>query len=562
MDGDYPFDNLDDEELCDRIRRIDPRAAPLNHARIKSILESRGYLVQRSESGLSTLVALTPERREELIGSARPLSFPIRFGPSSKRTSWLEPARNDQRFVGAGHIEIDGLSVHLSGRRFGLFWGFYAFLFKGREELSWQSIVNVEAVDNAVRFEYPKLDSANGVATFWVADAELVGTIARALPTVRSPGFTPQLEGQLEFERALIARSPRTPVTRGLIALNALAFLALGLAGVGWMTADGGKLVAWGSNFGPYTTSGDWWRPLTAMFIHSGVIHLAFNMWALASFGPVVERIYGSTRYASLYVVAGLSGGLASVAWSPAVNSVGASGAIFGILGALLATWFNADAAISREVLRPVRASTLIFAAASLVSGLSVNGIDNANHLGGLVAGLFMGLALVRPIGRHAKRTLATIGQWAGASVAALTILGAAGTAARYRANFLTGDALYYRTVHWFIPREVKALHLYQQVGTQLDNQVLTKPQFAAEIEAKLIPFWTEARDRFNGIELGAGDALDPKLEKLRDVAEQRLDGYQHCAHELRLNKVDAVSTCNAEIERVDALIDSWKESK
>jgi rhomboid protease GluP len=292
------------------------------------------------------------------------------------------------------------------------------------------------------------------------------------------------------------------------------------------------------------------------------VIHLAFNMWALASFGPVVERIYGSMRYASLYVVAGLAGGLASVAWNPAVNSVGASGAIFGILGALLATWFSTDAAIPREVLRPLRASTLIFAAASLVSGLSVNGIDNANHLGGLVAGLFMGLALVRPIDRHAKRTLANIGQWAGATVTALIILGAGGAAAKYRANFLTGDALYYHTLHWFAPREVIALEFYGQVGKRLDHHAITKPQFAAELEAKVIPFWTEARDRFNAIELGADDALDATLEKLQDVAEQRLESYQHCAHELHHNKADAVSTCSSGNERVDALINSWKPSK
>jgi rhomboid protease GluP len=560
MDGDYNFDNLSDEELCDRIQRIDPRAAPLNYGRIKSILESRGWVVRRSASGLNTFVELTPEGRAKLIGSAQPLSLPVRFSQSTNRTNWLAPARNDLRFVGAGRIDIDGLLVHLSGRRFGVFWGFYSLLFKSRQELSWRSIANVETIDSAVRFDYPMSDSAVGAVTLWVADAEIARSIGRALPATRSPSFTPQLQSQLEFERALIARSPRTPVTRGLIALNTLVLLALGLAGVGWMAADGGKLVAWGSNFGPYTTDGDWWRPLIATFIHSGVIHLAFNMWALASFGPVVERIYGSTRYASLYVVAGLAGGLASVAWNPAVNSVGASGAIFGILGALLATWFSTDATIAREVLRPLRTSTLIFAAASLVTGVSANGIDNANHLGGLVAGLFMGLALVRPIGRHAKRNLATMGQWAGATVAALIILGAAGAAAKYRAK--TGDALYYGTVHWFIPREVKALQVYQQVGAQLDHHAITKPQFAAEIEAKVIPFWTEARDRFNGIDLGAGDALDPKLDKLQEVAEQRLDSYQHCAHELRLNKEDAVSTCNAGNRRVDAFIDSWKASK
>jgi rhomboid protease GluP len=562
MDGDHQFDNLGDEELCDRIRRIDPAVAPLNFAKIKSILESRGYLVRRSESGLSTFVDLTPERREELIGSAQPLSIPIRFDPSTKRTNWLAPARNDARFVGRGHIDIDGLSVHLSGRRFGLFWGFYSFLFKGRDELWWQSIVNVEAVDNAVRFEYPKLDSANGAVTFWVADAELACCIGRALPTKRSASLTPQLESQLEFERTLIARSPRTPVTWTLIAANTLVFLALGLAGVGWLTAQGDRAVAWGSNYGPYTTAGDWWRPLTAMFIHSGMIHLAFNMWALASFGPVVERIYGSARYVLLYLVAGLAGGLASVGWAPAVHSLGASGAIFGILGALLATWFNSDAAIAREVLRPLRASTLIFTTAGLVFGSIATGIDNANHLGGLAAGLVMGLALVRPIEPHTKRSLATMRQWAGAIVAALTILGAGGAAATYRANFLTGDALYYHTLRWFAPREVDAIESYEQAETWLDHHVITKPQFAAELGTKVIPFWMEARNRFNAIELGANDTLDPRLEKLQGVAARRLDAYQHCAHELRLNKEDAVSICNSENERVDAFIRSWMASK
>jgi rhomboid protease GluP len=352
-------------------------------------------------------------------------------------------------------------------------------------------------------------------------------------------------------------------VTWTLIAANTLVFLALGLAGVGWLTAQGDRAVAWGSNYGPYTTAGDWWRPLTAMFIHSGVIHLAFNMWALASFGPVVERIYGSARYVLLYLVAGLAGGLASVAWAPAVHSLGASGAIFGILGALLATWFSTDAAIAREVLRPLRASTLIFTAASLVFGLTASGgIDNANHLGGLAAGSFMGLALVRPIEPPGKRSLASMGQWACAIVVALTILGAAGAAATYRANFLTGDALYYHTLRWFVPREVDAIESYEQAETWLDHHVITKPQFAAELGTKVIPFWTEARDRFNAIELGANDTLDPRLEKLQGVAARRLDAYQHCAHELRLNKEDAVSICNSENERVDAFIRSWMASK
>ena len=98
-----------------------------------------------------------------------------------------------------------------------------------------------------------------------------------------------------------------TPVTLGLIAVNA-ALLVATLA----IKADGRILIAnaqiaWGSNFGPYTTDGDWWRLLTALFVHFGFLHLLFNMAALGAFGPLVERLYGSTNYLLIYLLAGVS---------------------------------------------------------------------------------------------------------------------------------------------------------------------------------------------------------------------------------------------------------------
>jgi membrane associated rhomboid family serine protease len=560
MDGDYHYEDLDDEELCNVIERIDSEAAPLNHSRVKAILEQRGYIVKRSANSLKWFAELTPATREQLIGSTNSQSFPIRFGPSTKGGSWLEPARNDLRFVGAGLIDIDGISVNLSGRRFGLIWGVLSFLIKGRHELSWASIMNVEVVGNAVRFEYPTLESRLGAIALWAADGDLADKIARALPTARSLGFIPQLASQLEFERALVVRAPQVPATRVIIGINVLVFLVMALSGIGWMTVDADKALAWGANFGPYTTAGDWWRPVTAMFLHGGLIHLAFNMWALASFGPVVERLYGSIQFATLYVVAGITGGLVSVAWTPAVDSVGASGAILGILGALLATRFSPDTAMAREHMRPLRTSTFIFAAATLVSGLNNTGVDNAGHLGGLASGFLMGLILIwhveGPIqwcsGKHWGRIIG----------ATLAIVGIAGSLAAHRALSLTGDAQYYHTLHWFIPREISTNDAYIELGARLDNHALTKPQLASEIEDKVVPFWTEARDRFNAVDLKYNDALNSRLERLRDISELRLEGAKRCAQALRLNKPDAVSTCNAENQRGRALIDSWPPSK
>ncbi len=93
---------------------------------------------------------------------------------------------------------------------------------------------------------------------------------------------------------------------------------------------------AWGSNFESYTTDGEWWRLFTSLFIHFGIAHLASNMIALAVFGPLVERLYGSVNYFLIYLLAGSSERPSRHRLaSEDINTAGASGAIFGILGAL-----------------------------------------------------------------------------------------------------------------------------------------------------------------------------------------------------------------------------------
>jgi rhomboid protease GluP len=134
------------------------------------------------------------------------------------------------------------------------------------------------------------------------------------------------------------------------------------------------------------------------MFLHGSLLHIAFNMLALWQAGQLVERLFGSLRFATLYMIAGVCGSLASVLWNPHVNSVGASGAIFGILGGLLAFIRREDSGVPQTIVKELRASVLPFLLFNLTAGFLYPHTDNAAHLGGLVGGFLAGHLLARSL--------------------------------------------------------------------------------------------------------------------------------------------------------------------
>ncbi len=139
--------------------------------------------------------------------------------------------------------------------------------------------------------------------------------------------------------------------------------------------------------------SGEWWRLLTAMFLHGGILHLALNGWALYQLGGLFEAWMGSSRLALTYFASGLVGSLASLFFLRGDLSVGASGAIFGVLGALVGVLLR-----RRDRLRPqakqLLTQLLMWAGINVFLGFSAANIDNAAHLGGAAAGFALGLAL------------------------------------------------------------------------------------------------------------------------------------------------------------------------
>ena len=139
-------------------------------------------------------------------------------------------------------------------------------------------------------------------------------------------------------------------------------------------------LLKYGANNAYLTKSGEYYRLLSSMFIHIGLLHLLFNMYALYIIGPQVESFYGKFKYFLIYILSGVSGSILSITFSSNTVSAGASGAIFGLMGALLYFGF-----FYRNYLGSV---------IKLVIGFSTSGIDNAAHIGGLIGGILTSLAL------------------------------------------------------------------------------------------------------------------------------------------------------------------------
>jgi rhomboid protease GluP len=201
-------------------------------------------------------------------------------------------------------------------------------------------------------------------------------------------------------------------LTQIIFGINAAVFLGMALAASSILDFPPAELVRWGGNVGALTISGEWWRLLTNIFIHGGIIHIAFNMWCLWNLGQLAESLYGRWTYATIYLICGLGASLCSAGWHPYVPSVGASGAIFGLAGALIAAFKLGEFSVPRAALSGTLRSLGAFVFYNLIFGFALPGIDNAAHIGGLVTGLIVGalIAFIAPRHEDAPRRALVFG--------------------------------------------------------------------------------------------------------------------------------------------------------
>lgn len=195
-----------------------------------------------------------------------------------------------------------------------------------------------------------------------------------------------------------MAPGPRISATAALIGLNLAVFTLMVVAGTGLLRPTGGQIVNWGGNYGPLTLGTQWWRLLTSIFVHIGLLHLVVNMWCLYQLGSLAEKLYGGWSFLLLYLLTGLAGSIASISRSTSVASAGSSGAIFGLAGALITSLCFGKLPISRRNLVIALGSLLAFAGYNLAYGFLKGGIDNGAHVGGLICGLLIGAFFSRDL--------------------------------------------------------------------------------------------------------------------------------------------------------------------
>jgi rhomboid protease GluP len=186
----------------------------------------------------------------------------------------------------------------------------------------------------------------------------------------------------------------RYTLTYVLIAASSIVYLFSALLSQSLIAMDMQVLVDMGALFGPYTVlKGEWWRLLTAMFLHGGMTHLLMNMFSLYIVGRGAEMYFDTKSYLSIYFFSGIIGGLVSLYMHPVSVGVGASGAIFGIFGAL-AGFFLAHRDKIASHSKAFMKDFGIIIAINLVIGLSIPSIDVSAHIGGLVVGFIGGFVL------------------------------------------------------------------------------------------------------------------------------------------------------------------------
>ena len=448
--------------------------------------------------------------------------------------------------TGKGRLAIrpDGPTYIFTGRKRRLF---------SRQTLTFElgisDIWNVAVENRTILFQtrQGKAGQQGRPFVFLCRDANEAQAVAGLLPDHKDTDFFAARDFSTKLDSLPRAATPWTSVTNLVVAANVAVFIVMGALGAGWIEPESMMpYVRYGANNGGVTTDGEWWRLVTCMFMHYGLIHLFMNMWALFQTGHLVEKLLGRSLYALAYLGSGIIASLASIFWNgDRIWSAGASGAIFGVYGALLGYMLREKHGLPRVIFQPMLKSTLLFSGYNILYGLANPRIDNAAHIGGLLSGIALGWVLAIPVDQAARTQQTGARFRLGLLVAGAAI--AAGILLAPRFDYRLQDELTWaETNKSFVAQETALVQQQEKFLTARERRQDGEPH-AQWLESKFVPFYQDWSDRIGRLELAPERATARRRDALLRLFKMRIESSQHLITALRTNEPDALMNYRVE---------------
>ena len=461
----------------------------------------------------------TPQQTYELV-------LPVTFG----RGSFHAKQEHELALTGEGQIAIGADTVTLFAQERKSF----SSARDTATTFSTARIANVLASDKQVQFSVYPPDVMTGtpqhVCVMHTQTAEDAELIRAALPGTIAEDVRQKAEDQTTFARLLYHATPKVFVTPTILGANVILFILMVVSGVDLFEPTNKGLLHWGADFGPLTMSGEWWRLISNVFVHIGIIHLALNMWVLSQIGPLVERLFGNALFIVVYLAAGIMGSIASVCTHPEIVAAGASGAIFGLYGALVGFSVRQRNAIPKTVLTNLRQSSIGFIGYNVFFGFTRTGIDNSAHLGGLFCGILLGFVAAMPLDaeirktRLAKRILLTL----------VTFLALVAISARFIPQ--SSYSGYVKFTELFLAEESKAIDAYNEIMAAAKKDGLSDETLASKLEAECLARWDVVCEAGKKTSLPKASAFQPQYELYVKIASLRAQSLRKMTQALRKN--------------------------
>ncbi|MEF2249573.1 rhomboid family intramembrane serine protease [Ralstonia solanacearum] len=366
-------------------------------------------------------------------------------------------------------------------------------------------------------------------------------------------------KAERQFEEKLEALAPQPRFTYALIVLNVLAWLVTLMLGGNPLQTPISVLFNLGGNAAFEVQHGEWWRLLSATFLHAGVLHLAINMAGLYATGIAVERIYGPAAYLLIYLGAGLLGSALSLSFAAQhAIGVGASGAVFGVAGAWLVAIGRYRGLMPQTLSKRLLTQLGLFVLYSLGQGLTKPGVDNAAHIGGLVGGCMLAMILPARLDMDRYRRLlpgraAMALAAAGAGIAVLAML-APKAMLDHRQFFASAEAA---------ERGFNAFGAAAD-AMQADQQAfaagrLSARQWVERSHAIHAPALRRAADMLRAVKLAQGDPRAALQHDITRYADLTVEAMELTVMETP-ESLEPVSTDPARLERIQRQRDAARK--